>query len=91
MFNSLKKLYSLPNETKIYFGHEYTRNNLLFCLEYDKNNQFLKDKLKSVNNLLKKNLPTTPSSIGEEKKGNIFLNAKDQNSFKKYRDLKDSF
>ena len=53
--------------------------------------KFLKHPDGRINNLLKKNLPTTPSSIGEEKKGNIFLNAKDQNSFKKYRDLKDSF
>ena len=44
MFNSLNKLKNLPIDTKIYCGHEYTKKNLEFCLEYDFNNDFLKKK-----------------------------------------------
>ena len=32
MFNSLNKLKNLPEDTKIYCGHEYTYKNLEFCL-----------------------------------------------------------
>ena len=38
MFNSLNKIKNLPPETKVYCGHEYTKSNLNFCLEYDLNN-----------------------------------------------------
>ena len=45
MFNSLNKIKSLPPNTKVYCGHEYTKSNLNFCLTYDKNNIALKKKL----------------------------------------------
>ena len=45
MFNSLINLKSLPTETKVYFGHEYTKKNLDFCLKYDSNNDLLKKKI----------------------------------------------
>ena len=56
MLNSLNKLKSLPSDTKVYCGHEYTKRNLDFCLKYDNKNQFLKDKIHnyriSLNNVL---------------------------------------
>ena len=105
MLNSLNKLKSLPSDTKVYCGHEYTKRNLDFCLKYDNKNQFLKDKIKEVNLRLKDNLPTIPTSIGDEIKTNIFLrcedkaikqalslkDSSDQEIFTKLRDLKDAF
>jgi len=105
MLNSLNKLKMLPPETKIYCGHEYTKTNLDFCLKYDPNNPSLKDKSVKINSLLKSNLPTIPTTIGEELKTNIFLrcndslikqslnlkDASDQEIFTKLRDLKDAF
>ena len=105
MFNSLNKLKILPLETKVYCGHEYTKSNLNFCLKYDPNNLSLKEKSIKVNSKMKNNLPTIPTTIGEELKTNIFLrlddsdirkvlNLKDssnQEVFSKLRDLKDSF
>ena len=44
MLNSLNKIKNLPPDTKIYCGHEYTKSNLNFCLAYDPNNTFLKEK-----------------------------------------------
>ena len=44
MFDSLNKIKSLPEDTKIYCGHEYTKNNLEFCLKFNPGNDFLKDK-----------------------------------------------
>ena len=105
MFNSLNKLKNLPINTKIYCGHEYTKKNLEFCLEYDSNNKFLKKKNNWVKSKIESSSPTVPVSIDEEKKTNIFLrcnepsiknalnldNASEQEIFSKLRDLKDSF
>jgi len=105
MFSSLNKLKNLPTDTKIYCGHEYTKKNLEFCLEYDSNNELLKKKTNWINSKIESDYPTIPITIGEEKKTNIFLrcnepliknvlnlnNASEQEIFSKLRDLKDNF
>ena len=91
MYNSLNKLKNLPLDTKVYCGHEYTLKNSLFCVQHDKNNKKLEKKIIEINNKLKKNLPTIPSTIGEELACNIFLRAKNLEDFSKLRDLKDNF
>jgi hydroxyacylglutathione hydrolase len=105
MFNSLNKLKNLSKETKIYCGHEYTKTNSNFCIEYDSKNVSLKEKIKTINSNLEKKLPTIPTSLYEELKTNIFLrcddisvkkalnlkDASDQEIFSKLRGLKDTF
>tara|TARA_Y100000591_G_scaffold265313_1_gene238841 strand:+ start:242 stop:961 length:720 start_codon:yes stop_codon:yes gene_type:complete len=91
MFNSLKKIKSLPKETKIYCGHEYTLQNSEFCLAQDKENSKLRNKIIDIKKKLKNEVPTIPSTLGEEIECNIFLKAKDIKSFSKLRDLKDNF
>ena len=66
MFASLNKLKKLPIDTKIYCGHEYTLKNSIFCSKYDKDNKNLEKKIFEINDKLKKNLPTIPSTIGED-------------------------
>ena len=44
MFESLKKIKSLPKETRVYCGHEYTLNNSKFCIKFDPENLNLKKK-----------------------------------------------
>ena len=89
MFNSLKRLKKLPLDTKIYCGHEYTLQNARFCELNDKNNLKLKKKVSKIKENLKKGLPTIPSILSDEIECNIFLRAKDVESFSKLRDLKD--
>ena len=91
MYDSLIKLKNLPKDTKIYCGHEYTLKNSMFCSKYDKDNKNLEKKNFEINDKLKKNLPTIPSTIGEELSCNIFLRAKNLEDFSKLRDLKDNF
>ena len=91
MFDSLNKLKKLPVDTKIYCGHEYTLKNLMFCLQHEKNNKNLEKKIFEIKDKLKNNLPTLPSTIGEELACNIFLRAKNLEDFSKLRDLKDNF
>ena len=91
MFSSLQLIKSFPLDTKIYCGHEYTLKNSDFCINYDKENSALKDKIKLIKNKLDNNLPTIPTTIKEELECNIFLRSKDIKSFSKLRDLKDKF
>ena len=91
MFESLNKLKKLPKETKIFCGHEYTLKNSVFCKKYEENNKNLKKKIIEIENKLKNNLPTIPSTIEEELACNIFLRAKNLEDFSKLRDLKDNF
>ena len=91
MFRSLNKIKKLPKDTKIYCGHEYTLQNSKFCIEHDPKNIRLKNKIIEIKNKLKNNLPTIPSTLKDENECNIFLRAKDVESFSKLRDLKDIF
>ena len=91
MFNSLNKIKSLPKETKIYCGHEYTLNNSKFCMTHDSNNLNLKNKIEIIKKQIKDGLPTIPSTIKDELDCNIFLRTNDLKSFSKLRDLKDNF
>ena len=105
MFDSLNKIKSLPGETEIYCGHEYTNNNLEFCLKFNPNNNYLKEKEKIIKAKIKEKKPTIQTTIKDEIQTNIFLryddldvkntlnlkNAPDLEIFKKLRDLKDNF
>ena len=91
MFESLNKIKCLPQETKVYCGHEYTLNNLKFCIQHNSENQNLKKKAEIIKKRIKSGLPTIPSTIKDEIECNIFLRANDLKSFSKLRDLKDNF
>ena len=91
MFRSLDKIKKLPQDTKIYCGHEYTLQNSKFCIEYDPENINLKNKIKEIKKKLENGLPTIPSILKDEMECNIFLRAKNVESFSKLRDLKDNF
>ncbi len=91
MFNSLNKIKRLPIDTEIYCGHEYTLQNANFCLANDPKNSKLIEKISKVKKKLENNLPTIPTTLAEEIECNIFLKAKDLESFSKLRDLKDNF
>ena len=91
MFESLNKIKCLPQETKVYCGHEYTLNNLKFCIQYNSENQNLEKKAEIIKKRIKSGLPTIPSTIKDEIECNIFLRANDLKSFSKLRDLKDNF
>ena len=91
MYESLNKIKSLPKETKIYCGHEYTLSNSKFCIKNDPDNQNLQKKIKQIKKLISNGLPTIPTTIKEELDSNIFLRAENLESFSKLRDLKDNF
>ncbi|TNB46483.1 hydroxyacylglutathione hydrolase [Martelella lutilitoris] len=77
MWPSLQKLLALPDETEVYFGHEYTLANAKFALSVDPDNQVLKERAEAVAALRDAGDFTTPTTIGLEKKTNPFLRVAD--------------
>lgn len=78
MYASLQRIASLPNDTKIYCAHEYTLNNLRFAETVEPNNYQIAERIKRVNEIRKKNLPSLPSLLAEEKETNPFLRCNSQ-------------
>lgn len=75
MWDSLLKLRALPDDFKLYCGHEYTASNVKFALTVDGDNPALKARAEEVTRLRAENKPTIPVLLGEEKKTNVFLRA----------------
>ncbi len=77
MWDAMKKLRDLPDDTLVYCGHEYTEANAKFALAIDKDNPVLKARAEEASALRKKGEPTLPSALGTEKQANPFLRADD--------------
>ncbi len=74
MYDSLNnRIGKLPDQTELYFGHEYTENNLRFALSVDAGNTGINKKLADVNVLRSSGKFSTPTTIFEEKQTNPFL------------------
>jgi len=101
LVSSLKKICTLPPDTLVFPGHEYTLKNLEFCLKLDPSNPFIGDKLEWVKKVLSRGDFTVGSRLIDEKLYNPFLktgekyylnltNEKSEiRAFKKIRLLKD--
>jgi hydroxyacylglutathione hydrolase len=73
MLDSLTKLAALPDETKVYCGHEYTLANIRFARAVDPHNQALAAREERVKQLREAGRPSLPSTLGEERATNPFL------------------
>ena len=91
MYNSLKKIKALPNKTLIYCAHEYTKSNLLWALELEPENQYIKKKLIEVQKKIALKELTIPCLLEEEMKINLFLRADNLKGFSYLRANKDAW
>ncbi len=71
LFQSLQRLRALPDETKVYCGHEYTRKNLQFAAQVEPDNLYIREYLQTLQR--DPNKPSLPSSIALEKQINPFF------------------
>jgi hydroxyacylglutathione hydrolase len=67
------KLASLPPETRVYCGHEYTASNLRFAAHVEPGNAAIKVKAARVADLRAEGKPTVPSTLAEERATNPFM------------------
>lgn len=73
MWNSLGKLMTLPDDTRIYCGHEYTQSNGRFALTLEPGNTALARRMEQVGALRAGGQPTIPVTMAMEKATNPFL------------------
>lgn len=74
MYTSLCKVIGgLPESTKVYFGHEYTENNLRFAQAVEPGNGAVREKLAAVKKTRASGGFTTPSTLAEEWRTNPFM------------------
>ncbi|MCU0567506.1 MAG: hydroxyacylglutathione hydrolase [Oculatellaceae cyanobacterium Prado106] len=103
MVNSLSKIRSLPDATRVWCAHEYTLNNLKFAMTVDGENGVLRDRFTQVQAQRQRSEATIPAWLGEEKATNPFLgwdrlelqtrvNSQDPiQTFARLRGMKDQF
>lgn len=80
MFESMRKIKSLPDETLFYPGHEYTKHAAAFALRYG--GEGAKAYVEKAKKNLAQGLPAGPFTLGEEKQANPYLKAQTLEEFK---------
>ena len=75
MWKSLTKLAALPDETRIFCGHEYTASNLAFAASIEPESVIIQTEVQKVRECRRLGHPTLPTTIGEQKLINPFLRA----------------
>ena len=70
---SLRKLMALPDNTKVYCGHEYTESNLRFAMSVEPKNPKVVSRFERIQGLRARGASTVPSTLEEEKQTNPFL------------------
>ena len=84
MWDSLQKIAALPDDTLVYPGHNYTEENYEFALTIEPDNKIVQNLLHQIRETKLSARPpalsehsesngAVPSSIGKEKKTNVFL------------------
>ena len=79
MYHSLNiKVGKLPDDTQLFFGHEYTENNLRFAQTIEPNNEAIQSQLTQIQRVRSEGKWSTPSLLALERKINPFLRCHDQ-------------
>jgi hydroxyacylglutathione hydrolase len=73
MFETLKKISQLPQDTTIYCAHEYTIDNLEFCLKLEPTSAVLKQIYQDLKAQQTQNKPTVPFLLEEQINHSPFL------------------
>lgn len=93
--NSLMKLSQLPDNTRIYCGHEYAHSNTAFALKINPQSLELKTRWEACLEARKKgpfaHQKSVPSLLGDEKRLNPFLTVAHLDEFTRIRKLRDEF
>jgi hydroxyacylglutathione hydrolase len=77
---------TLPDETRVYCGHEYTVNNLKFAEQLEPDNAEIAKKLAWAQAARAKGQPTLPSTMRDERLTNPFLRVNEKDVVAKVND-----
>lgn len=73
MHDSLERLACLPDNTRIFCAHEYTRSNLRFAQTLEPDNPAIQARMSEVEKLRNAGRPSIPSRMDLERASNPFL------------------
>jgi hydroxyacylglutathione hydrolase len=91
MHSNLQRLARLPDETRVYCGHEYSLANARWAATVEPDNPALSERLKRVEAARERGDVTLPTTIGEERATNPFMRAGSVDELARLRTMKDSF
>ncbi|MCH8617006.1 hydroxyacylglutathione hydrolase [Sphingomonas sp. SM33] len=91
MYANMLRIASLPDDVRIYCGHEYTLANARFALHAEPVNEAVRERLRHVEALRNAGEITLPTTVAEERATNPFVRASDAQDFARLRAEKDSF
>ena len=91
MHLALKRLQDLPDDTSVHCAHEYTEGNLRWAHALRPDDQAIAARLSTVQELRSRGSLSLPSTMGEERRTNLFLRACSVRELRELRLHKDSW
>ena len=91
MFENMRKLESLPDQTAVYCAHEYTQSNGRYALTAEPGNAALIARMNDVDAARARGEPTVPTTIALERATNPFMRARTVEELAERRAAKDNF
>lgn len=73
MHGSLSRLAALPDDTRVYCGHEYTVSNLRFAAAVEPGNEAVQTRAQAVERARAAGAPSIPGTMADERATNPFL------------------
>ena len=91
MYSNMKRIADLPQDVRIYCGHEYTLANARFAAHAEPGNAAVADRMRHVAAQREAGEVTLPTTVAQERETNPFVRATDAQAFALLRTEKDSF
>lgn len=91
MFANMQRIAALPDDVRIYCGHEYTLANARFAAEVEPDNPAIRERMMKVQAQREAGEITLPTTVAQERETNPFVRATDAQAFARLRAAKDSF
>ena len=91
MHANMRRFAALPEDTRVYCGHEYTLSNARFAAVAEPDNAAIAARLADVTAMREQGEPTIPTTIALERATNPFLRSVDPDELARHRAAKDAF
>ncbi len=91
MYRSLQRIAELPEDTRLYCGHEYTLANARYAAHAEPGNAAIAERQARVEKMRDEGRVTLPTTVAEERATNPFVRSSDWQEFARLRAEKDSF
>ena len=89
MHRAMQRLATLPETTQVCCAHEYTEANLAWSVEQRPEDQAIAERYRTVQAMRSRGELTLPSSIGLERRTNLFMRAETAEDLAGLRSHKD--